>query len=370
MTMKQNNPFARYQNAELVRQLVEEINALAPPQTTIMEVCGTHTMNIYRYGIKRLLPNIRLCSGPGCPVCVTDAATISRALAIARQHNVIFTSFGDMLRVPAGKDSLQLAKEQGADVRLVLSPLDALAIAKENPQKEVVFFAVGFETTAPLVASTVELAAAEKLENFFVLSAHKTMPAALRALLAPSEGISALLCPGHVAAVTGADYFSFLCRDLHLPAAVAGFLPVDILLAIKALVLQHISGQSELANCYPRAVSRGGNQQAKSVLQRVFTACDAVWRGLGNIPQSGLMLAPAYRQFDAAQHFSEVLAAAPLCSDHPECQCGNVLQGKLDPCDCPLFGRACTPQRPLGACMVSGEGACAAAIKYQFRKGV
>jgi len=357
----------QYENAALVRALAEEIDSMEIPPITVMEVCGTHTMSIYRYGLKKLLKKVRFVSGPGCPVCVTDAGVISLALAIARQKNVIFTSFGDMLRVPAGDDSLLRAKEEGADVRFVLSPLDALTLAKENPLKQVVFFAVGFETTAPLIAATVKTAALQGVENFSILCAHKTMPEALRVLLKDNKGVDALLCPGHVSAVTGWEYFSFLTTELHIPAAAAGFLPVDILLAVRELARMFAGEPLCLKNCYERVVSREGNPQAMRMLQEVFCVCDSTWRGIGLIPGSGLCLAEPYSAFDAERRFAGVLAEAPVQQDPRGCRCGSVLKGEIDPADCPLFGRVCAPAHPVGACMVSGEGSCAAAYKYTAR---
>lgn len=350
---------------ELVRALARELSALPPQPLTIMEVCGTHTMSIARYGLRGLLPpSIRLVSGPGCPVCVTDSSLISAALAIAAQPGVIFTSFGDMLRVPAGENSLLAVRDQGADVRLVLSPLDALALAEQNGDKEIVFFAVGFETTAPLTAATLRLAAERKIENFSVIPAHKTMPAALRSLLAASKRIDALLCPGHVAAITGARAFSFVPRELGKPAAVAGFGAAEIMRAVLALARLSSRGEIKLLNCYPHAVRAQGNATALAMLDEVFAPTDATWRGLGVIQESGLGLRDGYARFDALSRFAEAVAAAPRAQDNPACCCGSVLRGEAAPGDCPLFARACTPGRPAGACMVSSEGACAAAYRY------
>ena len=355
-----------YEDKGLIAELTARIAAVSRQPLTVMEVCGTHTMSIAQSGLRSLLPeHLRLISGPGCPVCVTDATLISAALALARHPDVTLTTFGDMLRVPAGEYSLQTLREQGADVRLVLSPLDALELAQAQPRRQVVFFAVGFETTAPLTASTLELAYELGLSNFSVLSAHKTMPAALRALLGGSTRVGALLCPGHVAAVTGADSFGFVSRELGLPAAVAGFTPVEILLAVAAVVEMKEAGRAYLANCYQRAVRPEGNPAARAALERVFVPCDANWRGLGPIPGSGLALREEFAEFDAARRFGEVIAVGTVYRDHPGCCCGAVLRGELAPAGCPLFGGECTPRHPCGACMVSSEGSCAAAYRYR-----
>lgn len=354
-----------YEDKKLIGELTARIASTLRHPLTIMEVCGTHTMSIAASGLRSLLPpGLRLISGPGCPVCVTDSSLISAALALARLPRVTLTTFGDMLRVPAGEQSLQSLREQGADVRLVLSPLDALEIAQREKERQVIFFAVGFETTAPLTASTLELARELRLDNFSVLSAHKTMPAALRSLLGGGARVDGLLCPGHVAAVTGADYFDFVSRELGLPAAVAGFSPVDILLAVAAVVEMYEAEGPKLVNCYRRAVKPEGNPAARKAMERVFLPCDALWRGLGELPGSGLAVRPEFAAFDAARRFATEIAAAPICLDDPDCRCGDVLRGEVSPRQCPLFGEACTPQHPCGACMVSSEGSCAAAYRY------
>ena len=354
-----------YEDKNLIGELTARIAAVLRRPLTIMEVCGTHTMSIAASGLRSLLPpELRLISGPGCPVCVTDSSLISAALALARLPRVTLTTFGDMLRVPAGGQSLQSLREQGADVRLVLSPLDALELAQQEKERQVVFFAVGFETTAPLTASTLELARELALPNFSVLSAHKTMPAALRALLGGGAKVDGLLCPGHVAAVTGADSFDFVSRELGLPAAVAGFTPVEILLAVAAIVEMREAGEAGLVNCYKRAVKPEGNPAARQAMERVFLPCDARWRGLGDLPGSGLAIRPGVAAFDAARRFAAEIAAAPVYRDDPDCRCGDVLRGEVTPRQCPLFGSSCTPQHPCGACMVSSEGSCAAAYRY------
>ena len=330
--------------------------ALAGRDFCIMEVCGTHTMSVHRYGLKKLLPpKLKLISGPGCPVCVTPAPLLAQALALARQPGFIIASFGDMLRVPLAGDSLLKAREQGADIRLVTSPLEALDIAKRAPLRQVVYFAVGFETTAPLTASTLLLAAEQGVDNFFILCAHRTMPQALRQLLRLSPHISALLCPGHVATVTAAAYFDFVPAELNKPAVVAGFEPLDIMEALLLLTEQLAAGVCRLDNAYARAVQQQAINPAWLVLEQVFEPADALWRGLGSIAGSGLELKPAYAAYDVLRRFE---IAAISAEDDSACRCGEVLSGQIQPQECPLFGHICNPQHPAGACMVSSEGAC------------
>lgn len=348
-----------------IRLLTEQIAQAAQglPQITFMEVCGTHTHAIRRHGIRQLLPpNIRLVSGPGCPVCVTSEEDIAAALALAKQPNVTLFCFGDMMRVPCGSESLLDLSARGADVRIALSPLDALAFAKEHPVREVVWYGVGFETTTPHTAALLESAARENIRNLSIFSAHKTMPNALRALLTAATQIDALICPGHVASIAGADAFRFLPEELHLPAAIAGFEPEELLVAILALVTMIKSGKPALVNAYPRVVKSAANVTARTLVDAWFAPSDAVWRGLGMIPQSGLALLPEHARFDAIRRFS---VAPDRVAVQSACRCGDVLRGSIEPVECPLFGRVCTPQHPLGACMVSSEGACAAYYQYE-----
>lgn len=332
-------------------------------QVCVMEVCGTHTSSIRRYGIQELLPdNIRLVSGPGCPVCVTAQKDIAAALCIASEKDVIFTCFGDMMRVPCGEKSLYSLYESGRDIRIVISPMDALQIAQDNQKKRVVYFGIGFETTAPLSAALIEAADDRNINNLSVLSAHKTMPQAIRQLLKDKGGIDALLCPGHVAAITGADAFSFVAQELMLPAAVAGFEAQDIMTALFFIVDMLRRKEPKCVNTYPRAVTKGGNRDALSLLYQVFEPCDALWRGLGEIPGSGLKIKERYDKFDAAHHFDICITDIQEAKD---CICSRVLCGKSIPTDCVNFGKACTPERPLGACMVSSEGSCAAYYRYK-----
>ena len=348
-----------------MEQLNEQIALAASglPPVTIMEVCGTHTHAIRRYGIRQLLPaNIRLVSGPGCPVCVTAEEDIALALALAKTPNVTLFCFGDMMRVPCGEESLLSLKSGGTDVRIALSPLDALDFALEHPDKEVVWYGVGFETTTPHTAALLEQANRLHVQNLSVYSAHKTMPNALLALLGGETRVNALLCPGHVSAMIGAEAFRFVPETLHLPAAIAGFAPEELLFAILALVRMLHSGKPDLVNAYPRAVHAGGNATAQALVDDWFIPCNAVWRGLGEIPLSGLALRPEHAFWDAVARFSPAVASL---NAQNACRCGDVLRGSIEPPECPLFGKVCVPEHPLGACMVSSEGACAAYYQYE-----
>ena len=305
-----------------MEQLNEQIALAASglPPVTIMEVCGTHTHAIRRYGIRQLLPaNIRLVSGPGCPVCVTAEEDLALALALAKTPNVTLFCFGDMMRVPCGEESLLSLKSGGADVRIAISPLDALDFALAHPDREVIWYGVGFETTTPHTAALLEQAKRLHVQNLSVYSAHKTMPNALTALLGGETRVSALLCPGHVSAMIGAEAFRFVPETLHLPAAIAGFSPEELLFAILALVRMLRNGKSDLINAYPRAVHAGGNATAQALVDEWFIPCDAVWRGLGEIPLSGLSLRPEHHFWDAVARFSP--AVAPL-NARSACRCG------------------------------------------------
>lgn len=346
---------------ELLRRLATELAEEAPPGLTFMEVCGTHTMAIARYGLRELLPpGLRLVSGPGCPVCVTAICDLDHVLALARLPQVTLTTFGDLLRVPASHGSLAAARAAGADVRVVYSPRDAVAIAAAEPEREVVFAGIGFETTAPTVAAALLEARQRGLQNFSVFSMHKTMPLPLRALLDLGETpISGFLLPGHVSVVTGTACYEFLAREYGVAGVVAGFEPQDVLLALLMLVRQEAPA---IAIEYTRAVRPEGNVVAQRLLAEVFTPSDADWRGLGVIPGSGLSLRPAFAGADAALRFP--VDPGPTLEPRG-CRCGEVLRGVVDPRECPLFGRRCTPQDPVGACMVSSEGACAACHRYR-----
>jgi hydrogenase expression/formation protein HypD len=354
-----------FRDKDLVQDLARRLRDMAPGPATLMEVCGTHTMSVARFGLKMLLPpGIRLVSGPGCPVCVTAQQDLDGFLALGEQPGVVLTSFGDMVRVPGSVTSLDRQRAAGADVRIVYSPFDAVDLAQKEPDKQFVFFGVGFETTMPATALAIQTAAAANLENFSVLCVHKTMPAALRALLASADlQVSGLLLPGHVSAIVGAASYDFIPREFHIPCAVTGFEPLDILLGVEALLTQLRTGDIHVANAYTRAVTAPPNPKALQVLENVFAPADAYWRGLGLIPGSGVSLRPEYARFDAAIRFAPVLAQVPPPQVTP-CRCGEVLRGILPPPDCPLFGKTCTPSQPLGPCMVSSEGACAAAYRF------
>ncbi len=330
---------------------------------TLMEVCGTHTMSIYQHGIRSLLPaQVRLVSGPGCPVCVTPISYVDEAVAYARRPQTIVATFGDMIRVPGSTSNLQREKAEGADVRIVYSPLDAVSIAEKNPEKTVIFLGVGFETTAPTIGGSLLEAEKRNLKNFFVLCAHKTMPAAMIALTSdPELKVDGYICPAHVSAVIGSDAYQPLAEDFGVPCVVTGFEPVDMLRGIQMLVRQVVAGEAKVECEYSRIVKPAGNQTAQAILAKVFEPCDAEWRGIGPIPESGLRLREAYRKFDALIALP-VEVEAPR--EHKGCLCGEILKGKVSAKDCPLFRKTCTPEHPIGACMVSSEGTCAAEYKY------
>ncbi|HOT22967.1 MAG TPA: hydrogenase formation protein HypD [Thermoleophilia bacterium] len=328
---------------------------------TYMEVCGTHTMAIARFGLRDLLPSgMRLISGPGCPVCVTATADLDKAVALARLPEVTLTTFGDLVRVPASRSSLAAARAAGADVRVVYSARDAVEIAAAEPDRQVVFAGIGFETTAPTVAAALLEAQARGLSNFCVLSMHKTMPLALKALLELGEtDITGFILPGHVSVVTGSGCYEFLAREYGVGGAIAGFEAYDVLQALLLLVRQT---EPAITIEYGRAVRPEGNVVAQRLMAQVFEPCDADWRGLGVIPGSGLRIRDGFAAFDAERRFT-VDAGEPL--EPTGCRCGEVLRGVLDPAACGLFGRRCTPEDPIGACMVSSEGACAARYRYR-----
>jgi hydrogenase expression/formation protein HypD len=352
-----------FSSPEFVRDLTRRIGKISTKPLKIMEFCGTHSHAIYRYGIRQLLPKtIQMFSGPGCPVCVTDSADIDYALGLARLPGVIVATFGDLIRVPGSCGSLLTARAEGARVEIVYSPLDALSLAANNPGERVVFLGIGFETTAPTVAASILQAQETGLKNYSVFSVHKITPPAMKAILEAHEiALDGILCPGHVSVVTGWEAWRFLPDDYRLPAAVAGFEPVDILVAIEEIVRQHESGVPEVKNVYPRGVTAKGNLVAKSIMEKVFAITSARWRGLGTIPGSGLALREEYGAFDALRVFD----VGPMESAEPAgCHCGEVIRGVMAPSDCPLFRDVCTPANPVGPCMVSSEGSCAACYLY------
>lgn len=333
------------------------------PLIRLMEICGTHTVAIFRSGLRQLLPdNIELVSGPGCPVCVTAHEDIDRIIWLAQQPDVTITTFGDLLRVPGSTSSLQQERSRGADVRMVYASFDALQVARENPQRRVVFLGIGFETTAPTVAAAVRQAAVEGLRNFSVFSAHKLLPPAMRALLESRDiSLNGFLCPGHVTTVIGAHAYREIAMRYRMPCVVTGFEPLDLLQGIYMLVDQLAGKQASVVNQYRRAVTWEGNTAAVKIMEEVFEPADATWRGLGSIPASGLRLRAAWRDFDATLHFSMPQIQV---KEHPGCRCGEVLRGIIPPPRCGLFRKICTPQQPLGPCMVSSEGTCGAYYRY------
>ncbi|NTU91150.1 MAG: hydrogenase formation protein HypD [Chlorobiaceae bacterium] len=352
-----------YRDPKRALALLEEIRRKAVHEWTIMEICGGQTHSIMRNGIDQLLPpNVHLVHGPGCPVCVTPLETIERALVIASRPGVILTSFGDMLRVPGSSKDLFMARSEGADVRIVFSPLEALQIARDNPDREVVFLAVGFETTAPANAMAVRQAAREGIANFSELVSQVMVPPAMRAILSsPDNRVQGFLAAGHVCAIMGWEEYEPVAAEFGIPVVPAGFEPVDLLAGILKVVEMLESGTEGVENAYGRIVSREGNPEARRVMNEVFEVADRPWRGIGVIPQSGLVLRENYSAFDAEKRF-DVGHISP--SESPLCRSGEVLQGHLKPSECPAFGRECTPMTPLGATMVSSEGACAAYYKY------
>lgn len=352
-----------FRNPQLARALAERIQRRADRPMRLMEFCGGHTHAILRFGIRQVLPpTVEMLSGPGCPVCVTSAADLDRAIAMADVPGVILATFGDMIRVPGSRETLQQAKSRGADVRVVYSPLDAVGLAERNPSRPVIFLGVGFETTAPGVATSILDAQSRGVRNYYVLCLHKLTPPATRAILDAGEvNLSGVLGPGHVTTIIGTDDWQFLPRDYGTPIVIAGFEPLDILRAISMLVEQVATGEARVDNAYSRSVSVQGNRAALATMARAFEVADAEWRGLGVIPASGLRIRPEFAAHDAAIAFP---VEVPASREPPGCRCGNVLRGALSPPECPLFRKVCTPENPVGPCMVSAEGACAA--YYQF----
>lgn len=358
--------FSAFRDPMLARELIERIHTLAGSTSiNLMEVCGTHTMSIGRYGFRSVMPaGVRLLSGPGCPVCVTANQDIDHAIALARLDRTVIATFGDMMRVPGSSASLASEKAAGADVRIVYSPLDALNIAEHNPDDNVIFIGVGFETTTPTIAAAILEAEERSLTNFSVFCAHKSTPAALRAIASdPKTRIDGFILPGHVSTITGLAPYDFLVRQFHTPGVVTGFEPVDILEGIERLVSMIVAGTPRVENAYRRGVNNKGNPVARNMVAQVFEPCDAVWRGLGTIPDSGLRIRPRYARFDARERFD--VPVERTVEPHG-CRCGDVLRGRITPHGCPLFGRHCTPEHPTGPCMVSSEGSCAA--YYRFRE--
>jgi len=354
---------AEYRDGPKARRLAAEIGRLVTRRWSIMEICGGQTHSIIRNGIDQLLPpQVELIHGPGCPVCVTPVETIDRALAIARRPEVIFCSFGDMLRVPGSRESLLDVKGSGGDVRVVYSPLDAVKLAAAHPDRQVVFLAIGFETTAPANAMAAKLAHDQGLENFSLLVSHVLVPPAIRGIMtSPGCRVQAFLAAGHVCSVMGTTEYPPLAAEFGVPIVVTGFEPLDLLEGIRRAVVQLEAGRADCENAYQRVVTEPGNRAAQQVIAEVFEPCDRSWRGIGTIPASGWRLAAAYQNLDAELRFG----VGELHADEsPLCHSGEVLKGTLKPNQCPAFGRECTPRTPLGATMVSSEGACAAYYHY------
>lgn len=353
----------KLRDASLTKAIMAEIRRITTQPWNIMEICGGQTHAIMQYGLDQLLPEeITLIHGPGCPVCVTSLEAIEQALQIAARSDVIFTTFGDMLRVPGNQADLFTARSQGADVRVVYSPLDSLKFARENPEKQVVFFAIGFETTAPTIASTILSAEKARIENFSILPANVLVPPAMRAILSnPVNRVQGFLAAGHVCAVMGYHEYPPIAEQYRIPIVVTGFEPVDLAAGILMTVQQLEAGQHEVTNAYPHFVTREGNQTAQRMIAQVFEPVDRQWRGIGTIPLSGLGLRADYATFNALNRFE--LSQTAL-RESPLCIAGQVLSGVAEPHDCPAFAKDCSPLHPLGAPMVSSEGACAAYYRY------
>ncbi len=358
--MKHSEEYRDPKTARRISELIREINSR---KIRLMEVCGTHTMSIFRYGIRSLLPDtISLISGPGCPVCVTAQREIDGCIAACRLENVTVATFGDLMRVPGTESSLQKERANGRDVRVVYSTFDAMDLARKNLDRKIVFLGVGFETTAPTVAASILAAREQGLRNYLVFSAHKLVPPALEVLLG-TEGlaIDGLILPGHVSVIIGEKGYEAIVEKFHTPCAIAGFEPVDILHAIHCLTTRIEQGKAGLDNCYPRAVSCRGNQKAQDAMDAVFERRNTQWRGLGIIPMSGLGIKEEFSSFDAEKFFNLDL---PHPIEPAGCSCGEILTGRKIPPECPLYSKVCTPTAPVGPCMVSSEGTCAAYYRY------
>ena len=352
-----------YENAELARKLALRITNHSSRRIRLMEFCGGHTHAILRYGIRQLVPEtVEMMSGPGCPVCVTATADLDKAIAMAHLPNVIITTFGDMMRVPSSYSSLQLAKAEGADIRIVYSTIDAIEIARTNPERSVIFIGIGFETTAPTIAASLLKAEQEKIPNFYILSLNKKTPPVMKALLDLGEvKIDGIVCPGHVSVIIGSRPYEFIPENYGIACVVSGFEPLDILLCIDKLVEQIENGQPKVEIAYNRGVRPEGNKKALQLMEEVFEIGEANWRGIGNLPGSGLKIRERYERFDADKVFPVILTPP---REPAGCRCGDVVRGATTPPECKLFKKVCTPENPVGPCMVSNEGACAAYYQY------
>jgi len=351
-------------NRELVKKLADTLRSRKlREEIRIMEVCGTHTAEFFKTGVKDIFPDkLILIDGPGCPVCVTPNPYLDRAIEIARQHNVILTTFGDMIKVPSSYSSLAKEKAEGMDVRIVYSPLDAIQIAEENPQKEIVFLSVGFETTAPSEAIIILEAEKRGISNFSILSCNKLTPPAVEALLNADEvRIDGFILPGHVSAIIGREPWDFIAKKFNRPGCITGFEAHDLITGVLSLLDLIEKKETKIVNNYPIAVKENGNPNAIKIIDSVFERCSEVWRGLGELPASGLKIREEYGVFDAAKKFSVTL---PPVKEHKGCRCGDLLRGLIIPPECPMFDKVCSPENAIGPCMVSSEGPCSAYYKY------
>lgn len=352
-----------FRNSYYAKKIIKSIENIANEKINIMEVCGTHTMSIFKYGLNDVLPsNIKLISGPGCPVCVTPENYIDAAINLSHIENVIIATFGDMMKVPGKNSSLMERKSEGGDIRIVYSPMDALILAKKNPFKNIIFLSVGFETTTPMTAVTAIEAKNNNIKNLFFLTSHKLVVPVLKNLLEDREiNIDAFLLPGHVSAIIGEKPYSFLCANYKIPGVITGFEATDMLISIK-IILQLIHNNTpKIINGYKRVVKYDGNINALKYIEKVFKVVDSNWRGFGVIAKSGYELNENYEMFDAMKHFKIEL---PNCTKITKCKCSDILKGKITPIQCELFQKICTPENPVGPCMVSSEGTCAAYYKY------
>lgn len=354
-----------YRDLRLSEGVARKIHAISSREVSFMEFCGGHTVTIVRYGIESLLPErVRLLSGPGCPVCVTPIELIDTLIALVSQLGLTAASYGDMLRVPGSRSSLALERGRGADVRIVYSSYDAVEIARREPERQVVFFGIGFETTAPATAAAVLRARELDLDNFTVISAHKTIPGIIKALLDTDElKLDGLICPGHVSVITGTKPYIYAAEERGVPCVITGFEPLDVLQSVLMMVEQVEQGRSEVEIQYRRGVRPGGNARARRIMDEVFESTESNWRGIGVVPGTGLALRPEFRRWDALDRFR---VEVPETIEPAGCICGRILRGVASPADCPLYRKRCTPSSPVGACMVSSEGACQA--RYRWRK--
>lgn len=351
-----------FRDKELVLQLAEEMQRLSSKKLTFMEVCGGHTMALYKFGLPSLLPaNIKLLSGPGCPVCVTDKKYIDQAIAYSRLEEVVITTFGDLIRVPGSRSTLAKERAKGADIRTVYSSLEALEIVKEKPEKRVIFLGIGFETTAPTSAAAILEAAEKQIDNFYLFSAHKVMPPAMAALIDEGIAIDGYLCPGHVSTITGTSIYEPLVEQYGVSCVIAGFEPVDMMQGLYMLVKQREQNTPAVEIQYSRAVKPEGNLKAQSMMEEVFQRRNDWWRGLGVLSESGLGIREAYQHYDAE---TMLTVDVEETIEIQGCICGEILKGLKTPRDCQLFASVCTPSAPVGTCMVSSEGACAAYYRY------